>query len=132
MVKGRILDQQSSVARIDMDEMAAKQLEYDEIVDDVERSGDLYGDGYTFCRDVDVAESERDCPNDFSLFGYGEFMETTIRVEDYVGDLTSQVNIEALQSLRMLPKFVGDITDVIRHNLSESMAWTEGYTKKLG
>lgn len=51
-------------------------------------------------------------------------------IAEYVGDLSSCVNIEVLQNLRLLPKFMGDIVDCIKINLSNSMRWHEGYNKK--
>lgn len=53
-------------------------------------------------------------------------------LEEAIGDITSQVNIEILQQLGMLPKFVGDITDCIRDNIVNAQLWNEGYNKKLG
>lgn len=53
-------------------------------------------------------------------------------IETYMGDLSSSVNIEVLQQLKLLPKFLGDITDCVRTNLFNRGYWTEGYNKKLG
>lgn len=75
---------------------------------------------------ADIARSER-------LFtgGGGELMETyKLSIEDYVGDMSSYVNIDVLQRLRLMPAFIGDILDCIRLNVSSGMYWSEGYNKK--
>lgn len=54
----------------------------------------------------------------------------TISIQDYLGDLSSSVNIEVLQNLNLLPSFIGDIVDCIKKN-NQSVLWTEGYNKKL-
>ena len=53
-------------------------------------------------------------------------------LEDYVGDLSSCVNIEVLQRLRLMPAFIGDILDCIKINVGSGMRWREGYNKRLG
>lgn len=52
-------------------------------------------------------------------------------VDSYLGDFGSYVNLDVLQQLKLLPKFMSDISDAIRTNL-ESIAWIDGYNKKLG
>lgn len=54
-----------------------------------------------------------------------------IDIKDYAGDLGSTVNIEQLQALGMLPKFMDDVASTIRANLEDMMSWRMGYTKKL-
>jgi hypothetical protein len=85
-----------------------------------------------YIRSVDIADGPRDCIADNSELGYDHFIEDKLRIQDYIGDLSSSVDIDALQKLGLLPKFVGDVTDCIKRNLNQSMRWTEGYTKKLG
>lgn len=63
--------------------------------------------------------------------GYDRFQKR-IPFSKYAMDAVSSVDIKVLQNLGMLPKFMGDITDCIRTNISNSMHWSEGYTKKLG
>lgn len=55
-----------------------------------------------------------------------------MRVDDYCFDAASHVNIETLQSLGMLPKFMDDAADAIRINLENSMRWRECWNKRLG
>lgn len=50
----------------------------------------------------------------------------------YMGDLSSSVNLEVLQSLKLMPQFIGDIIDCIKVNLTAHVKWSEGYNKKLG
>lgn len=81
---------------------------------------------------ANVATSDRE----FDDGDVSASITTTMRnlgsVYDYCGDTMSNVNLEVLQQLGMLPKFLGDITDCIKVNLSNNMRWTEGYNKKLG
>mgnify|MGYP006988837273 CR=1 FL=1 len=55
---------------------------------------------------------------------------TELGVDDYIGDLGWCVKIEELQALKLLPEFLGDITNAIKTNISNSM-WMDGYNKKL-
>ena len=55
-----------------------------------------------------------------------------MRVDDYCFDEASHVNIETLQSLGMLPKFMDDAADAIRINLENRMRWRECWNKRLG
>ena len=133
--KGNIDKDKHGIAEYDADEMIARQYEYDDLVDDLQdcteynAQPDLSGE---YERLVPIAGEQRDICADNSSCGYGSFVEDRLKIEDYVGDLSSSVDIDALQKLGMLPQFVGDIADCIKLNLSNSMRWTEGYTKKLG
>lgn len=121
-----------SVASYDKNKMLEAQHNYDEYVDSLAHDWHEPNDDGEFVRNVDVAEDRRDCIGDNSYLGYDGFTIDKMRIEDYVGDLSSCVDIDALQKLGLLPAFVGDVTDCIKRNLSQSMHWTEGYTKKLG
>lgn len=82
---------------------------------------------------ADIAVDDRSFSDEHYNKGYGESTYVhSYSIEQYVGDLSSSVDIEVLQRLALLPKFVGDVSDCIRVNLSNSMHWTEGYNKKLG
>jgi len=50
---------------------------------------------------------------------------------EYVGDISSKVNIEQLQELYLLPKFLGEIEENITHNIYGNTVWNDGYNKKL-
>lgn len=106
--------------------MLAEQLSYDG--DDHDYSNAIPDNGDEYTRDVVIADSARDMTGGWSH----EYHEDRLSVYDYIGDLSSSVNIEVLQKLRLLPKFVGDIADCIKRNLSDHYHWTEGYNKKLG
>lgn len=54
-----------------------------------------------------------------------------LSLEEYVGDISSSVDLEVLQKLELLPKFMSDIVDCIKTNLC-NVKWREGYNKKLG
>lgn len=53
-------------------------------------------------------------------------------IKDYIGDMSSYVNIEILQRLRLMPAFIGDILDCVKLNIGSGMYWSEGYNKKRG
>jgi hypothetical protein len=53
-------------------------------------------------------------------------------LEDYMGDMSSYVNLEVLQRLKLMPRFIGDILDCIKINIGSGMYWREGYNKRLG
>lgn len=42
------------------------------------------------------------------------------------------INLDALQHLRLLPSFLGDIRDCVRANLTGGTEWRYGWNKKLG
>ena len=69
------------------------------------------------------------------LFGsFGSNPMVTCRkldLETYVGDMSSYVNIEMLQRLRLMPAFIGNILDCIKLNVGSGMYWNEGYNKRL-
>lgn len=50
----------------------------------------------------------------------------------YCADASSHVNIEQLQDLGMLPKFMSDAADAIRSNIEDRIKWRECYNKRLG
>ena len=56
----------------------------------------------------------------------------TLDIETYVGDMSSYVNLDVLQKLRLMPAFIGDILDCIKVNVSSHTRWSEGYNKRLG
>lgn len=132
--QGNIHEETIDVADHDNDAMLASQDEYDDIVDWLNHDSQEPNEDDEYIREVPVAESRRDCVSDQGggCYNIDAFTEDRLAIEDYVGDLSSCVDIDALQKLGLLPAFVGDVTDCIKKNLSQSMRWTEGYTKKLG
>lgn len=133
-VPGSTSEEVTNKVEYDKDAMLEAQHEHDKSVDTIPRGWEVeQEDDGTYVRDVDIATDYRDCVGGNSELGYEHTNEAQmLRIQDYVGDLSSSVDIDVLQKLGLLPKFVGDITDNIKHNLSQSMNWTEGYTKKLG
>lgn len=65
--------------------------------------------------------------DDFDMDGY----QSAATIDDYVGDLGWCVDVEQLQSLHLLPTFLDDIATAVKRNLA-SVAWMDGYNKKLG
>lgn len=129
IVNGIVDDSIHEVKHVDEEAMLKSQHDYDMYVDDLLHEDAVPNEDGEYVRQVDVAEDRRDCLGSHE----GEmFTEDRLDIASYVGDLSSSVDIEALQKLGMLPKFVGDVTDCIKHNLSERVRWSEGYTKKLG
>ena len=53
-------------------------------------------------------------------------------IEDYIGDMSSYVNLEILQRLKLMPAFIGDILECVKLNIGSGMYWREGYNKKRG
>lgn len=68
--------------------------------------------------------------NDRKFSGKNDGKPITQSLSKYIGDLSSQVNLDVLQELKLLPAFVGDICDCIKTNLTAKMTWNEGYNKK--
>lgn len=132
IVSGHESEDESGVAEFDCANMLTAQYAYDHVVDDLAHDSAEENQDGEFVRTVDVAASRRDCLSDNSDAGYYQFNEDHLKIEDYVGDLSSYVDIDALQKLGLLPNFVGDVADCIKRNTMQSMRWSEGYTKKLG
>lgn len=85
-------------------------------------------DDGTITEAADAAEGER-------LFTGGGGCHLELRklsIDEYVGDLSSCVNLEVLQSLHLMPQFIGDILDCIKVNIGNGIRWREGYNKRLG
>ena len=127
---GNIDESELEIAEYDKDTMLSRQYldsptQHDYSLSEPDEDG-------AYHREVPIAESRRDIRNDNSGIGYDSFVEDRLSVYDYIGDISSSVDIEVLQKLNLLPKFVGDIADCIKSNISSSMHWTEGYNKKLG
>lgn len=131
-VTGRKVEDEAGVAEYDAEKMLEAQHNFDKVVDDIDHETQLPDENGEYTRTVDIAEEERQFSSDNSDGGKYEFTVDQMSIQQYVGDLASQVDIDALQKLGMLPKFVGDVADCIKHNISQSMRWTEGYNKKLG
>lgn len=53
-----------------------------------------------------------------------------LSISQYVGDLTSSVNLDVLQNLKLMPQFIGNILDCVQNNLTAHVLWSEGYNKK--
>lgn len=83
-----------------------------------------------------VAESLAVIADGTRLFGNTEKSPIVsiekLKIEDYIGDMNSYVNIDVLQRLKLMPKFIGDILDCIKVNATAGVHWNEGYNKKLG
>ena len=75
---------------------------------------------------VDVATDYRSFDND----GSDAISFEKIDIYQHMGDLSSQVNLDVLQNLKLMPKFVGDILDCIKTNMVAGTMWSEGYNKK--
>ena len=133
LCEGNIHDGEIEVADHNNDAMLKAQYGYDDVVDTLDHDWQLPNEDGEYIREVPIAIERRDCVADYGNDGCKYvFEEDCMSIEQYVGDLSSCVNIDVLQKLGLLPQFVGDVADCIKKNLSQSMQWTEGYTKKLG
>lgn len=116
--------------KLGMPEQDRKSVEIDDTIDedDIE-----YPD---VCMDEDgMLVEHSDASSNERLFdGGGHQMTLThnLDLEDYVGDLSSCVDLEVLQRLKLMPAFIGDILDCIKINIGSGMRWREGYNKRLG
>lgn len=116
--------------KLGMPEQDRKSIEIDDTIDedDIE-----YPD---VCMDEDgMLVEHSDASSNERLFdGSGHQMTLThnLDLEDYVGDLSSCVDLEVLQRLKLMPAFIGDILDCIKINIGSGMRWREGYNKRLG
>lgn len=77
----------------------------------------------------EIASSDR---NFGGVQGFTGVNEERIPVDEYCADEASSVNIEQLQELGFLPKFMDDIATAIRMNLEGSMRWMDSWNKRLG
>lgn len=82
-------------------------------------------DDGTLCETADIAKDYRT----FDRRNGGGDIES-VDLSTYVGDLSSHVNLEILQSLRLMPAFIGDILDCIKVNVGSGQFWQEGYNKR--
>ena len=84
--------------------------------------------------DEKICEEESDITTGTRLFDNrgNVVIEKKLSIEQYAGDLSAYVNIEVIQSLHLMPQFIGDILDCVRVNLVSANKWSEGYNKKLG
>jgi len=122
-------------------------------IDDIESLDGNEGTGYKWTpddSDAEPVEAEHGIVNDDDIvltesasISAGErlFHDTTqhtmtpvqkLDIEDYIGDMSSYVNLEILQRLRLMPAFIGDILDCVKLNIGSGMYWSEGYNKRRG
>lgn len=74
-----------------------------------------------------IAEDYRE----FEHMGEEVIADRAIPVDEYCFDEASHVNVETLQALGLLPKFMDDAADAIRINLENRMRWRECWNKRL-
>lgn len=89
--------------------------------------GDIDIDDRIEHRISDIAEDYRE----FDGRGYTDTQVKRMPIDEFCYDAASHVNIETLQSLGFLPKFMDDAADAIRINLENRMQWQECWNKKL-
>lgn len=75
-----------------------------------------------------IAEDYRE----FDNAGVEDVQDRIVPVDEFCLDKASHVNIETLQALGFLPKFMDDAVDAIRINLENRMMWRECWNKRLG
>lgn len=85
-------------------------------------------------KEEDHDEESASVPDSFRYHDGGSKMVITekLSIQKYMGDLSSSVNLDVLQSLKLMPSFIGDILDCIRINKTASVLWSEGFNKKRG
>ena len=124
-------DQSEDVGRLDEStptrsatEMSADRDEYEE-----REATESYDDEDIVKTEFSIATTGERI---FNCRGSEDDQGSDISLEEYVGDISSCVNIEVLQRLRLMPAFIGDILDCIKINVGSGMYWREGYNKRLG
>lgn len=53
-------------------------------------------------------------------------------LEDGLANFSARVDMSALQQLRLLPRFIGSLRDLVADNTLSEYNWTDGYDKKRG
>lgn len=124
-------DQSEDVGRLDEStptrsavEMSADREEYEE-----REVTESYDDEDRIETELSIATTGERI---FNGQGSDDYQGSDISLEEYVGDISSCVNIEVLQRLKLMPAFIGDILDCIKINVGSGMYWREGYNKRLG
>lgn len=84
-------------------------------------------DGDPMGRSVDIADDVRTFDSKGS-----EWDMKRVELSRYCADAAAHVNIEQLQALHMLPKFMDDAVDAIRMNIEDRILWRECWNKRLG
>ena len=90
---------------------------------------------YGIDEDGMITEHAVACSDERVFSGSGDggmFVEHKLSLQDYVGDLSSCVDLNVLQRLRLMPAFLGNILDCIKLNAGSGLYWREGYNKRLG
>ena len=75
-----------------------------------------------------IAEDYREFDNN----GIEDVKDRVVSIDEFCFDEASHVNIETLQALGFLPKFMDDAANAIRINLENRMMWRECWNKRLG
>ena len=110
---------------------ADNQVGIDGTDDQADIDSPLEVDNTNSC-DHDVSEIASSDRNFGGVHGYSGTNEEKIPVDEYCADEAASVNIEQLQELGLLPKFMDDIATAIRLNLEGSMIWMDSWNKRLG
>lgn len=92
-----------------------------------EETGDHYSDGDHGM--VDIAKSARVFSGTDTNTGSHHI---EMNVSEFCEEEVSHVNVEQLQALGMLPKFMSDAADAIRVNMENRLQWQDGWNKRLG
>ena len=58
--------------------------------------------------------------------------ECDVTLEELAADENSYVDLDVLAKMGMLPKFLDDIREAIKVNVTNSYMWNDGYNKKTG
>lgn len=90
---------------------------------------DLTGEKYTPVKLSYNPPAEDRGNNSYSESAEGVCDKT---LEELAMDTGSSVDMDLLLKMRLVPKFFGELADVIKVNLTNSYQWTDGYNKKLG
>lgn len=113
----------------DCEEDEQEDIELEDTMEDIELEGTVEEDeDGTIIEHASIADKERQ----FLTHKSSHVTVERLSIEEYVGDMSSYVNLDVLQRLRLMPAFIGDILECVRINVSSGMYWSEGYNKKRG
>ena len=118
------------------DHVATEATEFDSEAEPEEHPLECKDEETEF-EDDDVLVEESDVTTGTRVFEMTEqqtqqCIEKKLSIQDYIGDMSSYVDLDILQRLRIMPAFIGDIMDCIKVNATSGIYWNEGYNKKLG
>lgn len=90
---------------------------------------DLFGSWWRELEPIVIEDDGDECDG----IEYGESSGGIMaELEDGLSDFAARVDMNALQQLCILPRFIGTLRDLVADNTLSEYNWTDGYDKKRG